>query len=166
MLDWVSSYTYRDLRDASNISQLFGDSNRSWDLWVQLQIQYGFWGRPRSKLTINITIKALCCFLFLNFLCSTLFLEYTFIKVHIFWIVSQPYNPSYGSKALCDLNDFLLLQRLDKTGLKPEAWEQTTRLLQVYPQLWSSMEKSQLYLVTKLSTLLNILPFWMYIIYR
>ena len=47
---------------------------------------------------------------------------------HLITTVSQPYNPSYGSKALCDLNDFLLLQRLDKTGLEPEAWEQTTSI--------------------------------------
>ena len=64
----VSSYTYGGLRDASNISQLFGDSNRSRDLWVQLQPQFGFWGRPRLKLTINLTKgSTICCYIFFIF---------------------------------------------------------------------------------------------------
>ena len=75
----VSSYTYGDLRDASNISQLFGDSNRSRDLWVWLQPQYGFRGRTRSKLTINLKKYYVVTYIFLNFQCSNLFLEYTSI---------------------------------------------------------------------------------------
>ena len=78
VLDWISSYTYGDLRDASNISQLFGDSNRSRDLLVT--IAASMWLLRSSEVKIDHKFnKALTFYIFLNFQCSR-------------WVSSTPFD--------------------------------------------------------------------------